>query len=138
MDQGLDAAAELGRVEVDVAVIDMGSIPAASGDPDHDLEEEQQDPNHPGGELAGASSPGIETTLVVALGEHSSDASGAEEAGPLAPGQDDGGAGGIHPSTASRCIRCGLDHDGWIDRRERRWNGRQRAPWRRRRAPDCS
>lgn len=97
MDQGLDAAAALGRVEVDIAVIDMGSIPAASGDPDHDLEEEHQQhqhqhPEHLGTELAGASTIGIETTLVVALREHNSDASGAEEAGSLAACQDESGA----------------------------------------------
>jgi len=143
MDQGLDAAAGLGRVEVDVAVIDMGSIPAASGDLDHELEEEQQQhhydrPDDASGGWAGRSTHGIQTTPVVILHRHRTNASGAEETGSVAAGSDEGGAGGIHPSTASCCVRCGLEHGGWIDRRERRWNGRQRAPWRRSRAPDSS
>ena len=138
MDQGLDAAAGLGRVEVDVAAIDMGSIPAASGDLTHDIEEEQQHPEHPAGELAGAPSLGIETTPVALRECPPPDTSGAEEAGPVAAGEDEGGEPGIHPSTASCCVRCGREHGGWIDSRERRWNGRQRAPWRIGRSPDSS
>jgi len=87
MDQGLDAAAGLGRVEVDVAAIDMGSIPAASGDLDHDIEEEQQDQHGPSGEHAGASTLGGETILVPPR-EHEPDARGDEEAGQVAARQD--------------------------------------------------
>jgi hypothetical protein len=135
MDQGLDAVTGLGRVERDGAeAIDMESIPAASGDPDHDSEEAHED--HPPGEQPESPTLGIRTLLDGAR-EVRPHARGGQETCDAPAATVPGGARGASPPP-NRCARCGRENDGWFNHRERRWNGKQRAPWHGRRGIDSS